>query len=182
MSSGGSGEIRTHGPLSESLVFKTNAINRTLPRFLIWCPRRDSNPQDLVSKTNMYTNSITWAIIYSGTLSQIRTDTSLLLRESPLPIGLWGHGTGYWVRTNDLSLIKRLLYRWVNPVKIYFAIALKFTLLFSGATCRNRTNFLGFSVRCNDHTCSSGMVPPVGFEPTSANYLLLRSISPLFYP
>jgi hypothetical protein len=85
---GGSGEIRTHGPLSESLVFKTNAINRTLPRFLIWCPRRDSNPQDLVSKTNMYTNSITWAIIYSGTLSQIRTDTSLLLRESPLPIGL----------------------------------------------------------------------------------------------
>ena len=61
---GGSGEIRTHGPLSEPTVFKTVAINRTLPRFLIWCPRRDSNPQDLVSKTNMYTNSITWAIIY----------------------------------------------------------------------------------------------------------------------
>ena len=61
---GGSGEIRTHGPISEPSVFKTGAINRTLPRFLIWCPRRDSNPQDLVSKTNMYTNSITWAIIY----------------------------------------------------------------------------------------------------------------------
>ena len=48
----------------EPSVFKTGAINRTLPHFLIWCPRRDSNPQDLVSKTNMYTNSITWAIIY----------------------------------------------------------------------------------------------------------------------
>ena len=30
---GGNGEIRTHGPLSESTVFKTVAINRTLPRF-----------------------------------------------------------------------------------------------------------------------------------------------------
>ncbi len=27
----------------------------------------------------------------------------------------------------------------------------------------------------------AAMVPLVGFEPTSANYLLLRSISPLFY-
>ncbi len=30
---GGSGEIRTHGPLSGPAVFKTAAINRTLPRF-----------------------------------------------------------------------------------------------------------------------------------------------------
>jgi hypothetical protein len=30
---GGSGEIRTHGPISESSVFKTGAINRTLPHF-----------------------------------------------------------------------------------------------------------------------------------------------------
>ena len=32
---GGSGEIRTHGPISESSVFKTGAINRTLPHFHI---------------------------------------------------------------------------------------------------------------------------------------------------
>ena len=30
---GRSGEIRTHGPISEPTVFKTVAINRTLPRF-----------------------------------------------------------------------------------------------------------------------------------------------------
>ena len=30
---GGSGEIRTHGPIAEPTVFKTVAINRTLPRF-----------------------------------------------------------------------------------------------------------------------------------------------------
>ena len=30
---GGSGEIRTHGPISEPTVFKTVAINRTLPSF-----------------------------------------------------------------------------------------------------------------------------------------------------
>ena len=34
-----------------------------------------------------------------GTLSQIRTDTLLLLRESPLPIGLQGHGTSKENRT-----------------------------------------------------------------------------------
>ena len=32
---GGSGEIRTHGPLSEPAVFKTAAINRTRPHFRI---------------------------------------------------------------------------------------------------------------------------------------------------
>ena len=30
---GGSGEIRTHGAISDSAVFKTAAINRALPRF-----------------------------------------------------------------------------------------------------------------------------------------------------
>jgi len=30
---GGSGEIRTHGPFNGSTVFKTVAINRTLPHF-----------------------------------------------------------------------------------------------------------------------------------------------------
>jgi hypothetical protein len=30
---GGSGEIRTHGPISKTSVFKTGAINQTLPRF-----------------------------------------------------------------------------------------------------------------------------------------------------
>ncbi len=29
---------------------------------LIWCPRRDSNSQNLVSKTSTYTNSVTRAI------------------------------------------------------------------------------------------------------------------------
>ena len=29
---GGAGEIRTHGPISETTVFKTVAINRTLPQ------------------------------------------------------------------------------------------------------------------------------------------------------
>ena len=33
---GRSCEIRTHGSISESLVFKTSAINRTLPSFDIW--------------------------------------------------------------------------------------------------------------------------------------------------
>ena len=35
---GRSGEIRTHGAISDSTVFKTVAINRTLPRFdyLVW--------------------------------------------------------------------------------------------------------------------------------------------------
>ena len=32
---GGSGEIRTHGPLSEPAVFKTAAISRTRPHFRI---------------------------------------------------------------------------------------------------------------------------------------------------
>ena len=31
---GGSGEIRTHGAISDSAVFKTAAISRALPRFL----------------------------------------------------------------------------------------------------------------------------------------------------
>jgi hypothetical protein len=40
--SGGSGEIRTHGGLSSSLVFKTSALNRsaTLPVFLNACAIR----------------------------------------------------------------------------------------------------------------------------------------------
>ena len=33
---GGSGEIRTHGPISKTSVFKTGAINQTLPRFLLY--------------------------------------------------------------------------------------------------------------------------------------------------
>ena len=33
---GGSGEIRTHGTISGSTVFKTVAINRALPRFLLF--------------------------------------------------------------------------------------------------------------------------------------------------
>ena len=70
----------------EPSVFKTGAINRTLPHFLIWCPRRDSNPQDLVSKTNMYTNSITWAIIYLVPSLRFELRTLLLLREMTLPI------------------------------------------------------------------------------------------------
>lgn len=37
---GGSGEIRTHGPISRSTVFKTVAINRTLPRFHNGVPGR----------------------------------------------------------------------------------------------------------------------------------------------
>ena len=32
---GGSGGIRTHGTLSCSMVFKTVALNQTLPRFLV---------------------------------------------------------------------------------------------------------------------------------------------------
>ena len=36
---GGSGEIRTHGPIAEPTVFKTVAINRTLPHFHILAPR-----------------------------------------------------------------------------------------------------------------------------------------------
>ena len=33
---GGNGEIRTHGAISDSTVFKTVAINRALPRFLLY--------------------------------------------------------------------------------------------------------------------------------------------------
>ena len=33
---GGSGEVRTHGPISGTAVFKTAAINQTLPHFQIF--------------------------------------------------------------------------------------------------------------------------------------------------
>ena len=33
---GGSGEIRTHGADKDTLVFKTNAISRALPRFHVF--------------------------------------------------------------------------------------------------------------------------------------------------
>ena len=55
-------------------------------------------------------------------------------------------------RTGDLILTKDVRYRLCHVSEIL------------GATCRNRTNFLGFSVRRNDHTCSSGMVPPDRIE------------------
>ena len=43
----------------DTTVFKTVAISRTLPRFLIWCPLRDSNSdaRALASKTSVSTNS-----------------------------------------------------------------------------------------------------------------------------
>ena len=43
---GGNGEIRTHGAISDTTVFKTVAINRTLPHFhekLHWWTGTDSN-------------------------------------------------------------------------------------------------------------------------------------------
>ena len=47
---GGSGGIRTHGPLSESLVFKTSSISRTLTHFHNWCSATDSNRHNLITK------------------------------------------------------------------------------------------------------------------------------------
>jgi hypothetical protein len=60
---GGSGEIRTHGAISDSTVFKTVAINRALPHFHNWCPRTDSNRHAcaLASKTSVSTNFTTRA-------------------------------------------------------------------------------------------------------------------------
>ena len=58
-----------------NIVFFMDAIihqyethhNRILLLLLLlqyyWCPRRDSNSQNLVSKTSTYTNSVTWAYL-----------------------------------------------------------------------------------------------------------------------
>ena len=37
------------------------ALKSACPRLFYWCLRRDSNSQNLASKTNTYTNSVTWA-------------------------------------------------------------------------------------------------------------------------
>ena len=43
-------------------------------------------------------------------------------------------GTGCWVRTNDLSLIKRLLYRWVNPVMVVISGIDPLSMPYEGST------------------------------------------------
>ena len=43
-------------------------------------------------------------------------------------------GTGCWVWTNDLSLIKRLLYRWVNPVLVVISGIEPLSMPYEGST------------------------------------------------
>ena len=55
---GGRGEIRTHGIIADTPVFKTGALNRsaTLPILVLWCRRRapfEANTANLQPKTQV---------------------------------------------------------------------------------------------------------------------------------
>ena len=45
-------------PMTFSLATKHSTTELILQN---WCPERDSNSQNLASKTNTYTNSVIWA-------------------------------------------------------------------------------------------------------------------------
>lgn len=94
----GEREIRTHGPLSRSPVFKTGAISQTLPALLIL--------SDISDITSVYPKIISDICpikcpIYC-TDSRIRTYTGitahLLLRQACLPIPPYRHEPGHSVQ------------------------------------------------------------------------------------
>lgn len=82
--------------------FRPGPVANRVALPLIWCPTRDSNSENLVSKTSAY--AIPPAGLELGSRPGIRTRTELLLREARLPFrqsakGWWGgkdsnlHGT-----------------------------------------------------------------------------------------
>ena len=67
------------------MVLQTTAMT-TSAKVAIWCPRRDSNSQNLVSKTSTYTNSVTRAInnrIVLSTKTKLQFGSLLNCRTYP---------------------------------------------------------------------------------------------------
>ena len=63
--------------------------------FIIWCPKRDSNSQNLASKTNTYTNSVIGAKILAGDIGFEPMRVGIKIRclnqlgESPIKPTWW---------------------------------------------------------------------------------------------
>ena len=118
--------ISPHSHYSNLIYYTTKSNNSQL----YWCSNVESNYEYYHTKIVLCHLTIR----AFGTPCLIRTDSQLLLRESALPISVTGQ---------------------IKQDSILFSFTVKFLICCCypklGATCRDRTYFLGASNRCYDH-------------------------------